>query len=194
VTRLRDVLIDPLTGAICRLLLGGIFLYAACPKLLHPAEFALLVNGYRLLHPDLVNLAGITLPWVELIAGALLVLGVLPQSAALVAGGLLVAFIGGGFLALMRGLQIECGCFFPFMGGSKLNWVLFPRDLGMLLLAARVITWPSSWSARRRTYSGGDASVPADGVLPGQLSPRCPETHRRCSNGMRARSARGDGL
>jgi len=148
-TRLGEWLSHPVTGAACRLLLGSIFLAAAIPKLLHPAEFARLINGYRVLHPDLVNLAGITLPWVELAAGAFLLVGVLPQSAAMLAAGLLVAFLGGGFLALVRGLRIECGCFFPFLGGGRLGWDLFPRDLALLLLALQVMAWPSSFVARR---------------------------------------------
>lgn len=135
----------PLTGAVCRLLLGGIFIYTAVPKLLDPGGFARFVNGYRVLHPDLVNLAGITIPWVELIAGALLVLGFVPQSAALVLGVLLVGFMGAGFAALARGLKISCGCFFPFMGSDHLGWDLFPRDLALLLLAAQVMLWPSSF-------------------------------------------------
>jgi hypothetical protein len=88
-SRLRDLLAHPIAGAICRLLLGGIFLYTAVPKLLHPDAFARLVNGYHVLHPELVNLVGITLPWMELTVGACLVLGLRSQSAALVAAGLL---------------------------------------------------------------------------------------------------------
>ncbi len=60
--RAVGILSHPITGAVCRLLLGGIFLYTAVPKLTHPAEFARLVYGYRILDPSLVNLAGITLP------------------------------------------------------------------------------------------------------------------------------------
>jgi putative oxidoreductase len=144
----------PAVGAACRLALGGVFMYAAFGKLTHPAEMARLINGYRLLHPDLANLAGIVLPWVELVAGALLALGVVPQSAALVLAGLLALFMGAGFLALVRGLEISCGCFFPFLGGERLSWTLFPRDGVLLLLALQVLAWPSSFLPARASDGG----------------------------------------
>jgi len=134
----------PAAGAVCRLLIGGVFIYTSLPKLLEPAEFARLVSGYRILHPDLVNLVGITLPWVELIAGAFLVIGILPQSSAAVITGLLAVFIGAGALALARGLEIACGCFFP-IGGDRLTWATVLRDAVLLVFALQALVWPSSF-------------------------------------------------
>jgi len=147
--RLEAWLSHPAVGAACRLLLGGLFIYTGATKLTHPAEVARFVNGYRILHPELANFAGIALPWVEVVAGGLLALGIAPQSAALVLGGLLVTFMGAGFLALVRGLDIACGCFFPFLGGDRLNWMLLPRDGVLLLLALQVMWWPSTFLRRR---------------------------------------------
>ncbi len=134
----------PVVGAACRLLIGGVFIYTSVPKLLRPDEFARLVAGYRILHPDLVNLVGITLPWVELVAGASLVIGILPQSSALVIAGLMALFMGAGLLALARGLEISCGCFFP-IGGDKLTWVTLLRDAVLLVFALQAVVWPSSF-------------------------------------------------
>jgi len=147
--RLRAALGHPALGACCRILIGGIFIYTAWPKLLRPDEFARLVYGYRMLHPDLVNLAGITLPWIELVAGLFLVIGILPRSSALVLAGLLGLFIVAGFLALVRGLDISCGCFFPFMGDHKLDWSLLVRDAILILFALQVVVWPSGFVPSR---------------------------------------------
>jgi len=132
-------------GAVARLLIGGIFIYASLPKLLRPDEFARLVYGYRILHPDLVNLAGITLPWIELIAGLFLVIGLLPRASALVLGGMLCVFLAAGALAMVRGLEIGCGCFFPFMLDEEIGWGLLVRDGILLLLPLQVLIWPSSF-------------------------------------------------
>lgn len=149
-TRVRAFASHPAAGAFCRLLIGAIFIYTATPKLLRPDEFARLVAGYRLLHPDLVNLVGITMPWIELIAGAFLVLGLVPRSSALVLAGLLAVFIIAGFLALLRGLDIECGCFFPFLADHKLGWDLLVRDAILLLISLQPIAWPSTFLPRKR--------------------------------------------
>jgi len=147
--RLRAVLGHPALGACCRILIGGIFIYTAWPKLLRPDEFARLVYGYRMLHPDLVNLAGITLPWIELVAGLFLVIGIVPRSSALVLAGLLGLFIVAGFLALVRGLDISCGCFFPFMGDHKLDVSLLVRDVILILIALQAVVWPSGFVPSR---------------------------------------------
>ncbi len=144
----------PAVGALCRLLIGGAFIYTSFPKLLRPDEFARLVYGYRILHPDLVNLAGITLPWVELAAGVFLVVGIMPRSSALVIAAMLAMFIGAGFLALVRGLEISCGCFFPFMAGHTLGWDLLVRDGVMIVVAAQILVWPSSFLPARVRRAG----------------------------------------
>jgi hypothetical protein len=149
--RAKRILSHPVTGAVCRLLIGSIFIYTAAPKLLRPDEFARLAYGYRILHPELVNLVGIALPWIEFVAGAFLILGILPQSSAAVIVALLGLFIGAGFLALVRGLQIRCGCFFPFMGDHQLTWSLLVRDAIVLLIAAQPLFWPTSFVPRRRS-------------------------------------------
>jgi uncharacterized membrane protein YphA (DoxX/SURF4 family) len=143
--RATAILGHPALGAICRLIIGGIFVYTAIPKLLRPDDFARLVAGYRLLDPGIVNLAGITMPWIELIVGAFLVTGVLPRSSSLVGAGMLAIFMVAGALALLRGLHISCGCFFPLMGGHTLGWDLLIRDGILLLLTLQILAWPSSF-------------------------------------------------
>lgn len=137
-------------GACCRLLVGGVFVYAGLPKLMRPDEFARLVHGYRILHPELVNLVGITMPWIELAAGAFLVIGLLPRSAALLSAAMLAVFMGAGFLALVRGVETECGCFFPLLADHRLGWDLLVRDAALLLPTAQVLIWPSSFLPRQR--------------------------------------------
>lgn len=141
-------LASPITGAVCRLLVGGSFIYADFPKLLKPYEFARLIYGYRILHHDMINLASITLPWVELVPGAFLVIGIMVRSAALLLAGLLAAFVGAAALVMMRGLTISCGCFFPFFT-DRVGWAMILRNLVLMLLALQVIIWPSTFLPKR---------------------------------------------
>jgi hypothetical protein len=143
----------PITGAICRLLLGGLFVSSDLPKLLRPDEFARIIYGYRLLHPDIINLAGIILPWVEVVPGALLIIGLWPRSAALLLAGLLTVFLGAAGLVMLRGLDISCGCFLPFFS-DRVGWALILRDSVLLLLAIQILIWPSSFLPRRTAPRG----------------------------------------
>jgi uncharacterized membrane protein YphA (DoxX/SURF4 family) len=94
-----------------RLLVGGIFAVAGAVKITDPAGFAVEAANYRLLPGALVNLMAITLPWIEVLAGGLLVIGVWRRASAAVIAVLMAAFIVAITSALARGLDVRCGCF-----------------------------------------------------------------------------------
>ncbi len=96
---------------VCRIFLGGIFVYASVGKILYPADFAEALANYQLLPVKLTNLAAIVLPWIEFIAGLLLLNGFKTQSSNLLFFLLLCVFSLGAISALARGLDINCGCF-----------------------------------------------------------------------------------
>jgi putative oxidoreductase len=120
---------------LLRLAVGGVFVYAGAMKILHPQLFAHEIDQYGLLPHAGINLLAITLPWVELAAGLVLVLGVWVRAGALVVTGLSIVFLLAIISVLARGLKIKCGCF-GTVGESFIGpWNLV---LDILLLAAAV--------------------------------------------------------
>ncbi len=116
-----------------RVLLGGIFIYAAYTKLRHPwMIFAMSVNSYRVLPDWGVTLAARMLPWFELTLGALLILGIGLRFVATGASALLAGFFLLMLRSYSRGLGIDCGC---FGFGEKLGpWTLI-RDGALVALS-----------------------------------------------------------
>jgi len=87
------------------------FVHASLDKIADPAAFAKVVYQWQVLGPVLSNLLAVTLPWVEILAGGLLIFGVWRKEAALVIALLLVVFLLARGLVLARGIDIEnCGC------------------------------------------------------------------------------------
>ncbi len=117
----------------CRLAVGGVFLYASWDKLLHPEAFAQAIFHYRLVPGPLLHPWAHLLPVLEAVTGAALVLGLLRRGAALLAGSLTVVFMVAVTAALVRGLDISCGCFHTD-GGHGVGLELLVRDA--VLLAA----------------------------------------------------------
>jgi len=114
----------------CRLLLGGLFLYAGVLKSDDLQAFAGSVAGYQLF-PLVVNyLLAATLPWIEILAGALLLTNRHVRPAALVCTALTVGFVVVLASAAYRGLDIECGCFGEVASSGPLMSLL--RDLLIL--------------------------------------------------------------
>lgn len=98
---------------IARLLLGGVLFYAGWLKIGDPHGFAKDISHYKLFPKFLERLAAVTLPWNELIIGAMLILNILPRAASLLSTGLFVVFACAVSSALYRGYDISCGCFSP---------------------------------------------------------------------------------
>jgi uncharacterized membrane protein YphA (DoxX/SURF4 family) len=118
----------------CQIAIGAVFLYAALPKIGDPASFADQIHNYRMLPVALENLLAMTLPWVELIIGLALILGVRARCGAAVAVLLMGVFLAGIAQAVYRGLDIECGCF-GTGDGSKVGFRRLAEDVGLLLLS-----------------------------------------------------------
>ena len=118
---------------LCRLLLGGVFIWAGAVKALDVPAFAGQVAAYQLL-PYVWNYAvAATLPYVELLAGALLLVNLRVKPAALLLAALNALFIVVLASVLARGLNIDCGCFGPDAGTTPLQ--ALGRDLLLLALA-----------------------------------------------------------
>ena len=96
---------------LARVVLGVLFIVASLPKILHPLDFAEAVSNYRLISLCFVPFVGVALPWVELLAGTLSLVGVWLESAMAILGGLSFVFAIATLSALVRGLDIRCGCF-----------------------------------------------------------------------------------
>ena len=129
--------------------LGIIFVVAAWPKLLDPPSFAHMIYNYRILPSGLINLAALVMPWVEVIAGLCLILGVWVRPARWIVGTMLVVFMIAIAVNLARGNAIDCGCF-DTSAANKTHeeriadmWFVILRDTGMLLMVAQL-----AWAER----------------------------------------------
>ena len=117
----------------CRLIVGGVFIYASLDKLQHPAAFAQAIHHYRMVPYALLHPVAYLMPVTEMVAGAALVLGVRCRGAALLAGLMTLVFLAAIAIALLRGLDISCGCFHT-EGGHAVGLSLLLRDMVLFLL------------------------------------------------------------
>ena len=124
-----------------RLYLGFVFLYACWHKIADPGAFALDVATYQLLPLQLVNLTALVLPWVELLAGVMIVVGFRTRAAAILVAGMMVVFIAALGWALHLGLDMSCGCFASASEADPISGKTLLRDGGWLALSLYVIVF-----------------------------------------------------
>lgn len=120
----------------CRLSLGGIFIYAGYLKAQDVDAFAGAVAGYQLFPYAINYLIAATLPWIELLAGGLLLANRHVRASTLLLTGLTGLFILVLFSAVVRGLEVDCGCFAA--SAQTDPWVAILRDVVILALAHMV--------------------------------------------------------
>lgn len=95
-----------------RVLLGAWFIYSGGVKIFGSGldRFTRDVANYQLVGPPLDAVAAYTVPWLELIAGVCLVLGILRRGAILTIVGLVMVFAISVGWAWAHQLDISCGC------------------------------------------------------------------------------------
>ena len=123
-----------------RVVVGLVFLLYGLDKIAHPDDFARAIANYRLLPEALVNLVAVTLPWIELFCGLLLLAGQWVRSAALVSAFLLSVFVIAVSITLARGLDINCGCFSSAPSSEgRIGLLTLLRDFTILPIALFVL-------------------------------------------------------
>jgi hypothetical protein len=118
---------------IVRLVLGSVFVYAGLLKGLDPEAFAGQVAAYNLLPYQWNFIVAAFLPFVELIVGLHLIFNRWVRAAAVVVAGLCGTFLVLLASLLIRGMEIDCGCFGPHDTSTPLQAVA--RNLILLAMA-----------------------------------------------------------
>ena len=98
-----------------RLIIGGVFIYASLDKIADPYTFSKAISSYNFSSlvglSSLDNLLALILPWLELILGVLLILGVYTDESINFIILLMVFFTIMLSQAYFRGISLEdCGC------------------------------------------------------------------------------------
>ncbi len=145
-------------GLVARVVTGAVWIVAGALKLPDPAASVRAVRAYDLLPEAVVPTVGHLLPVVEVVVGALLVLGLLTRPAAAVSSVLFVAFIVGIASAWARGMSIDCGCFggggFDADAREKYPWEI-ARDVALLAASAWLVVRPASRLSLDHRLLGG---------------------------------------
>ena len=131
---------------LCRLALGALFMYSAWAKIGDPGVFADAVVRYEMLPDFMVGMFSLTMPMLELVAGFALVFTKWTRESALLIAVMLLMFMVALAQALVRGLEISCGCFgVPEVGGRAEMWWALARDVVMFPFAVWLAFRPNTW-------------------------------------------------
>ncbi|MBI5837041.1 MAG: hypothetical protein HZB25_07340 [Candidatus Eisenbacteria bacterium] len=158
---------------------------AALGKFQRPMAFLRAVMAYQLLPQGLNTAVAVTFPGIELVAGLVLLGGlltawrplnpggqpsrfeVLVEAAGWVTAGMMCLFSVILAAEILMGRKLDCSCFdmlgnyLPFLKSTNVNWGTVGRDVAILALTVPVIVrWP------RRASQAGLSDAKATPVTP----------------------------
>lgn len=122
-----------------RLIIGIVLLYAGFLKATGPvAEFAALIQAYKIIPSDWAMVAAMLLPYLEMGLAMFLLAGFETRRSAMAAAGFFGLFILAIGSTFLRGINLaSCGCFGPDTLNPKITILLDAALLAMCLWLAR---------------------------------------------------------
>lgn len=126
-------------------MLGGVFLVAGVSKALNPGGLADSIRTYELGLPEwFVSLSAFGLPYLEILLGLYLIVGLFTKTSAWATNALMLLFILALLQGALRGLEIDCGCFGGATSAEEPSlWSAFARDIGLLALGLHIALAPT---------------------------------------------------
>ena len=117
-----------------RIVISFVFIYAGIEKISDPEAFAISIANYRLLP--------ISLPWIELVAGILMLFGIAVKENSTIIFSMLTIFTITIIISLFRGLSIDCGCFGK---GSQIGMMKLGENTLMIIASFLLILFGSDF-------------------------------------------------
>ncbi|MBY0449255.1 MAG: DoxX family membrane protein [Cyanobacteria bacterium] len=144
------------------------FLMPGVEKLQHAKDFASTVQAYHMLPPNIASIYAGCLPWLEILIGLYLLVGLFTRITAAACGGLLLSFIIALSVVLIRGDAIECGCYVGGSAPEPVTWWLVGRDVFLFAGCAYLFFFPQSklsvdhWLNQEETKASTENPHPED--------------------------------
>jgi len=122
---------------LSRIILALVFIFAGAEKISNPEQFAVAISNYRIFPVFSLNIIAITLPWLEVITGLFLLFGISIKENSAIIGSLMIIFTILVFTAILRGLDIDCGCF-GTSDGQKAGLLKIAENFVLIILSLHI--------------------------------------------------------
>ncbi len=139
---IKKILANQYLLFLLRIILGSVFIYSGFIKIIDVQGFSNSILNYKLLPEFFINFFAIILPWIELTSGLLLLLGISVKENAFIINFLLSVFLIAIIINLIRGLDINCGCF-GTQNGTKIGFTKLLENVFLLLTGLLLMIFDS---------------------------------------------------
>lgn len=131
---MKSLLQNSYIALIARIALGAVFIVASIDKIADPNAFALSIGNYKIVGHSFALFVATFLPWMELLCGLLLILGIMMRGSSLLVLLMLIVFTAGIISGIVRQLDIACGCFTSDPNVGRIGWGKVLENCGLIVL------------------------------------------------------------
>jgi uncharacterized membrane protein YphA (DoxX/SURF4 family) len=120
---------------LTRIFLGLMFVMVSLEKIVEPAAFAQSIANYNIFSFPISLVLATIVPWVELACGLCILFGLFLKGSSLLLSAMVTVFTLAVLSALLRGLDIACGCFTQDPTVGRIGWMKIIQNLTLLALS-----------------------------------------------------------
>ncbi len=131
---MKKLLENDILQFVLRFALGFLFIAVSVGKVASPDLFANEIGNYSIFPEFSLNIIALIMAWFELLIGFLLIAGVRVKANALLVSLLMIVFNILVLSAMVRGLDINCGCY-SNIGAQKVGWTKILENTATFLLS-----------------------------------------------------------
>jgi putative oxidoreductase len=147
VSNVKRIVTSEYLALVLRIFVGYFFIYSSMSKIPYPAQFADLLASYRLIPYPLVNILAVVVPWMELITGLFIIIGLRNRATAIVIMLLYFGFIVFVGLNVIVGSPITCGCYDTV--GEPVSWLKVGKNTIWVLFALQIFFYDRLFLLRK---------------------------------------------
>lgn len=133
---MKSLLANDYLVLAARIFVGLLFVLVSIDKIANPDAFAVSVTNYKIVSPFFASLFATILPWAELLCGLAVLFGILQKGGSFLLTSLLVVFTAAVASALVRGLDISCGCYTQDPQAGTIGWTKLVENVGLFILTS----------------------------------------------------------
>jgi uncharacterized membrane protein YphA (DoxX/SURF4 family) len=131
----KNLLSNPHLVLVTRIFIGLLFIFSSLDKIVDPSAFTRSVAAYGLLPSWMPAIIATILPWVELLCGFAVLFGVLVRGSSFLLCAMIAVFTLAVISALLKGLDISCGCFTQDPAASRIGGMKVVENTLLFVLA-----------------------------------------------------------
>ena len=143
----KQVLTSEYLALVLRIFVGYYFIYASMSKIPYPAQFAEILAMYRLFPYPFVNVLAVVVPWMELVSGLFIIIGLRNRASAILIMLLYIGFNIAIGLNVIIGSPITCGCYDTV--GEPVSWLKIGKNTVWFLFTLQVFFFDKLFLLRK---------------------------------------------